>query len=171
MSDPFVGEIRLFGGNFAPVGWELCNGQLLAISENDVLFQLIGTTYGGDGQENFALPDLRSRVPVHWGNVAAGNYTLGASFGVESVTLTAQQMPAHSHPLLASNDVATVVDPAGEVSGQTGTYDGYQSTPGSVPMAAQSLTAVGGNQPHDNLQPFVCLNYIISLYGIFPQEN
>ena len=171
MSDPYVGEIRLFGGNFAPVGWAFCSGQLLPISENEVLFQLIGTIYGGDGQETFALPDLRSRVPVHWGNVAAGNYVLGESFGVESLTLTTQQIPAHSHSLLASNDVATLVDPAGSVSGQTGTFDGYQSTPGAVPMAPQSLSSVGGSQPHDNLQPFVCLNFIISLFGIFPSET
>jgi len=171
MSDPYVGEIRLFAGNFAPAGWSLCNGALLPISENEVLFQLIGTTYGGDGEETFALPDLQSRVPVHWGNVAAGNYVLGESFGVESVTLTVQQMAAHSHGVLASSDVATLVDPAGSVSGQTGTFDGYQTTPGAVPMAPQSVSSVGGSQPHENLQPFVCLNYIISMFGVFPQEN
>ena len=171
MSEPFIGEIRLFAGNFAPAGWALCSGQLLPISENEVLFQLIGTTYGGDGEETFALPDLQSRVPIHWGTGGGDTYQIAESFGVESVTLTTQQLPAHSHALLASNEVATLVDPAGSVSGQTGTFDGYQSTLGSVPMAAQSLSPVGGSQPHDNLQPYLCLNFIISLFGVFPSPT
>jgi len=171
MSEPFIGEIRLFAGTFAPVGWAFCSGQLLPISENETLFQLIGTTYGGDGQETFALPDLQSRVPIHWGTGGGDDYQIADKFGVESVTLTTQQLPAHSHALLASDEVATLVDPAGNVSGQTGTFDGYQSTPGAVPMAAQSLSPVGGNQPHENLQPFLCLHFIISLFGVFPSPT
>jgi len=171
MSDPYIGEIRLFAGTFAPVGWAFCSGQLLPISENETLFQLIGTTYGGDGQETFALPDLQSRVPIHWGTGGGDDYQIAERFGVESVTLTTQQLPAHSHALLASDEVATLVDPVGSVSGQTGTFDGYQSTPGAVPMAAQSLSPVGGNQPHENLQPFLCLHFIISLFGVFPSPT
>lgn len=171
MAQPYVGEIRLFAGNFAPAGWQFCSGQLLAISENEVLFQLIGTTYGGDGESTFALPDLRGRVPIHWGSGAGDSYTIAAQVGVEAVTLTTQQLPAHSHALLASSDVASAVDPAGNVSGQTGTFDGYQTIAGAVPMAAQSLGPAGGSQPHDNVQPFVCINYIISLFGIFPSPT
>lgn len=170
MSQPYVGEIRLFAGNFAPVGWQFCDGQLLPISENETLFQLIGTTYGGDGESTFALPNLQSRVPVHWGSSGGNTYQIAEQMGVETVTLTVQQIPAHSHTLLASADVATLVDPADSVSAQTGTYDGYQTTPGAVPMAP-SLAAVGGNQPHDNVQPFLCINYIISLFGIFPSQT
>ena len=171
MSEPYIGEIRLFAGTFAPVGWAFCSGQLLPISENETLFQLIGTTYGGDGQETFALPDLQSRVPIHWGTGGGDDYQIADKFGVESVTLTTQQLPAHSHALLASDEVATLVDPAGSVSGQTGTFDGYQSTPGAVPMAAQSLSPVGGTQPHENLQPFLCLHFIIALFGVFPSPT
>jgi microcystin-dependent protein len=168
MAQPYVGEIRMFAGNFAPAGWEFCSGQLLPISENETLFQLIGTTYGGDGQSTFALPNLQSRVPVHWGSSGGNTYQLAEQLGVESVTLTVQQIPAHAHGLLASTDVATLVDPGGGVSGQTGTFDGYQSTAGSVPMAVQSVAPVGGSQPHDNVQPYLCINHIISLFGIFP---
>ena len=171
MAQPYIGEIRMFAGTFAPVGWELCNGQLMPISENETLFQLIGTTYGGDGESTFALPDLQSRVPLHYGTGGGASYQLSDQVGVESVTLTLQQLPAHSHALLASSDVATVVDPGGNVSGQTGTYDGYQTTAGASAMAAQSLTSSGGSQPHENCQPFVCVNYIISLFGIFPSPT
>jgi microcystin-dependent protein len=171
MAQPYVGEIRMFAGNFAPSGWLFCDGQLLAISENETLFQLIGTTYGGDGESTFALPNLQSRVPIHWGSGGGNTYQLSELVGVESVTLTPQQIPAHSHALLASTDVATLVDPGDGVSAQTGTFDGYQSTPGAVPMAAQSLAQVGGSQPHENVQPFLCINYIISLFGIFPSQT
>lgn len=171
MAQPYVGEIRMFAGNFAPAGWMFCEGQLLPISENETLFQLIGTTYGGDGESTFQLPDLRGRVPVHFGSSGAGSYQLAEQFGTETVTLTVQQIPVHTHPLRASNDVATLVDPGGNVSAQTGTFDGYQSTPGAVPMAPQSLPPSGGNQPHDNTQPFLCVNYIISLFGIFPSPT
>jgi microcystin-dependent protein len=171
MSDPYVGEIRMFGGNFAPVGWQLCNGQLLPISEYETLFNLIGTTYGGDGQETFALPNLQSRVPIHWGSGGGASYQLGEQLGVESVTLTQQQIPAHSHALMASTDIANAGEPDGNVSAQTGTFDGYQSTAGAIAMAPQSVGAAGGSQPHDNMSPYLCINYIISMFGIYPSPT
>src|SRR3954452_6310688 len=137
----------MFAGNFAPAGWMFCSGQLLPISEYETLFNLIGTTYGGDGQSTFALPDLQSRVPIHVGTGAGSTYQLAESGGVEQVTVTTQQMPVHTHPLLASNEVATATDPGGNVSAQTGTFDGYHSTAGSIPMAPQAIGATGGSQP------------------------
>jgi microcystin-dependent protein len=167
MSQPYVGEIRMFAGHFAPVGWMFCEGQLLPISGNETLFQLIGTTYGGDGQSNFALPDLRGRIPLHQGN----GFILAEPGGVEQVTLTVGQMPAHSHAALASMSLATDTNPGGSVLAQTTTFDFYQSTPGMAPMASQSLSAVGGSQPHANMQPYLCVNFIISLFGIFPSPT
>jgi microcystin-dependent protein len=167
MAQPYVGEIRMFAGNFAPAGWMFCEGQLLPISENETLFQLIGTTYGGDGESTFALPDLRGRIPIHQGN----GFILAETGGAEEITLTVNQIPAHTHPLLASTGVSTVTDPGGNVSGQTGTYDGYQTTPGASAMAAQSISPVGGSQPHTNFQPYLCVDFIISLFGIFPSPT
>ena len=167
MSQPFVGEIRMFGGNFAPLGWMFCNGQLLPISENETLFQLIGTTYGGDGQTTFALPDLRGRLPIHQGN----GFILAQNGGVEQVTLTVNQMPTHSHAVLATTTVANEQPPANNLLAQTGTFDGYQSAEPAIAMATQAVSAVGGNQPHDNFQPYLCVDFIISLFGIFPQQS
>jgi microcystin-dependent protein len=167
MAQPYVGEIRMFAGNFAPAGWMFCEGQLLPISENETLFQLIGTTYGGDGQSTFALPDLRGRIPVHQGD----GFILAETGGVETVTLTVSQIPAHSHPLLATMTVANDANAASNVLAQTGTFDGYQSSPPTAAMAAQSVSAVGGSQPHDNFQPYLCVNFIISLFGIFPSPT
>jgi microcystin-dependent protein len=167
MAQPYVGEIRIFAGNFAPAGWMFCEGQLLPISENETLFNLIGTTYGGDGQSTFALPDLRGRLPLHQGN----GFILAETGGAEEITLTVSQIPTHSHPLLASTGVSTLTDPGGNVSGQTGTFDGYQTTAGASAMAAQAISPVGGSQPHTNFQPYLCLNYIISLFGIFPSPT
>ena len=169
MSQPFVGEIRIFAGNFAPVGWAFCDGSLLAISENEVLFQLIGTTYGGDGQSTFALPDLRSRAPIHH---AGSNYVMGQLAGVESVTLTTNQIPAHSHvpqaAIGASGNPAN--SPANNVwSGWTGGQFTTQA-PG-VSLSAAAVGSAGGSQPHDNMPPFLVINFIISLYGIFPTQN
>lgn len=166
MAQPYVGEIRLFAGNFAPVGWEFCNGQLLPISENETLFQLLGTTYGGDGEETFALPNLQSRVPIHQGN----GYILAEAAGVESVTLTLNQIPSHTHPLLGSADPASVRSPSGQVFGRA-PGDAYASefTPDALTPAA--IAPVGGSQPHENCQPFLCVNYIISLFGIFPSPT
>jgi len=167
MSQPFVGEIRMFAGNFAPAGWMLCDGQLLPISENDTLFNLIGTTYGGDGQSTFALPDLRGRVPLHQGNGSV----LAETGGAETITLTVSQVPAHSHPLVGATSITNDTSPANNVVAQSNTLDPYQSTAGGSPMAAQSISSVGGSQPHDNFQPYLCINFIISLFGIYPTQS
>lgn len=167
MAQPYVGEIRMFAGNFAPAGWMFCEGQLLPISENETLFQLIGTTYGGDGESTFALPDLRGRIPIHQGN----GFILAETGGAEEITLTVQQIPAHSHPLLATMTVANDQTPSQNILAQTGTFDGYQSSPPSAAMAAQSVGPVGGSQPHTNFQPYLCVDFIISLFGIFPSPT
>jgi microcystin-dependent protein len=166
MAQPYVGEIRMFAGNFAPAGWAFCDGQIMPISENDVLFALIGTTYGGDGQETFALPDLRGRIPLHQGN----GVILAETGGAETITLTVNQIPAHGHPLLASADLASSPDPAGNVLAQSRTagVDLYLEDTPNTSLAANSVGTVGGSQPHDNLQRYLCINFIISLFGIFP---
>ena len=170
MAQPYVGEIRLFAGNFNPAGWALCNGQILPISENETLFQLIGTTYGGDGQATFALPNLQSRVPIHMGTATSGvTYTLAEAAGVESVTLTTQQIPSHTHPLLVSGDSGSTANPGGAMPATGVTI--YRPQPASVLMNASAITPVGGSQPHENMQPFLCINYIISLFGIFPSPT
>jgi microcystin-dependent protein len=165
MSSPFIGEIRMFGGNFAPVGWAFCNGALMAIDQNDALFNLIGTTYGGDGQTTFALPDLQSRVPVHVGP----GFALGQSAGVETVTLTSSQIPAHSHVPQANAGVGSQSSPAGGVWAQS-TLNQFSSAAPSVTMAPQALGSSGGSQPHDNMVPFLVVNFILSLFGIFPSQ-
>jgi microcystin-dependent protein len=171
MAQPYVGEIRIFAGNFNPVGWEFCDGQLMPISENEVLFQLIGTTYGGDGEETFALPNLQSRVPVHMGTGPEGiTYQLGEVAGVEQVTLTASQIPTHSHPMLGSTDGASVKGGAGGVMGR-GPSEIYASEFTPDTLNAASVTPQGGSQPHDNLQPYLCVNFIISLFGVFPSQT
>jgi microcystin-dependent protein len=173
MAQPYVGEIRMFAGNFAPLGWMFCEGQQLPISENEVLFQLIGTTYGGDGQESFNLPNLQSRVPLHFGNGPDGvNYPVSQMAGTESVTLTIQQIPSHTHPLTGSTTTGTESTPAGNVLAQTpGAIKPYLEQDADTPMSAQSITPVGGSQPHENCQPFLCVNYIISLFGLFPSPT
>ena len=175
MAQPYVGEIRMFAGNFPPVGWMFCDGQLMPISENEVLFQLIGTTYGGDGEETFALPQLQSRIPLHMGTSASSGttYQIGESGGVESVTLTTQQIPIHTHPLLVSTDPGTGTNPAGAVAGALSPVSVYKAnvTPPNVPMSNQAVSIVGGSQPHDNMQPFLCINFIISLFGLYPNPN
>ncbi len=170
MAQPYVGEIRMFAGNFAPAGWMFCEGQLLPISEYDTLFNLIGTTYGGDGQSTFALPDLRGRLPIHQGN----GFILAETGGAETITLTVSQIPAHSHPLLASTDLGSSPDPAGNVlaTSRTAGVDLYlEQTPPNATMAANSISSVGGSQPHDNFQPYLCVDFIISLFGIFPSPT
>ncbi|HVB66013.1 MAG TPA: tail fiber protein [Nitrolancea sp.] len=167
MAQPYVGEIRMFAGNFAPAGWMFCEGQLLPISEYETLFNLIGTTYGGDGQSTFALPDLRGRLPVHFGN----GFTLAETGGSESITLTVSQMPAHSHPLLASSQNALSAQPAGAVLGQPTTIDAYRVALPNANLAPTSISSVGGSQPHDNFQPYLCVDFIISLFGIFPSQT
>ena len=168
MAQPYIGEIRMFAGNFPPVGWMFCDGQLLPISENETLFQLIGTTYGGDGQETFALPNLQSRVPLHFG----GTFTLAEMAGTEEVTLTIQQIPSHTHPFTATRERGNQGSPAGNLIGESpgGIQPYIEDAPGT-PMNAGSISLEGGSQPHENCQPFLCINYIISLFGIFPQPT
>lgn len=172
MSNPFVGEIRMFGGNFAPAGWMFCEGQALPISENETLFNLIGTTYGGDGQETFNLPDLQGRAPMHAGTVAGGGtYVLGEKAGVEMVTLTVQQMPGHTHPLICTNGAATDPNPQNDLMAEQLAVSAYQSQAAAAGMAAQAISPAGGSQPHENMQPFLAISFIISLFGIFPSPN
>jgi microcystin-dependent protein len=172
MSNPYVGEIRMFGGNFAPQGWAFCDGSLWPISEYETLFNLIGTTYGGDGQETFALPDLRGRLPVHQGTgLGLSTAVIGQSGGVETVTLTLQQMPAHTHPLQAATDNALTANAGGNLLAQTPSYTPYIVDTPSMPLSSGSIAQAGGSQPHDNLQPFLCISFIISLFGIFPSQS
>jgi len=169
MAQPYVGEIRMFAGNFAPAGWMFCDGQLLPISENETLFQLIGTTYGGDGQSTFALPQLQSRVPMHQGN----GFTLAESGGAESITLTVSQIPSHSHAFITSGNTGTGTNPGGALLDQTtGTIFMYIDGQGpDGQMSPSMIVGVGGSKPHSNLQPFECINFIISLFGIFPSQT
>lgn len=176
-AQPFVGEIRMFAGNFAPAGWMFCDGQKIPISEYDTLFQLIGTTYGGDGQQTFGLPDLRGRAPIHQGN----GYVLGQMGGVENVTLTSNQIPSHSHAVKVNKGVTqggnNADTPAGNVVGVNGARGNEFSTTANGVMgslnysASPNTTVVGGSQPHDNMKPYLGIRYIISLYGIFPSSN
>jgi len=168
MGQPFVGEIRMFAGNFAPAGWAFCSGQILPISENETLFTLIGTTYGGDGESTFQLPDLRGRVPIHQGN----GFILAENGGVESVTLTTQQMPTHTHTLTATTSNSNDANPANNLLATATTFDAYEiSLPPAQGMAAQSIGPAGGTQPHENMQPYLCVSFIISLFGIFPPQG
>jgi microcystin-dependent protein len=172
MAQPYIGEIRMFAGNFAPNGWMFCDGQALPISENDALFTLIGTTYGGDGQETFNLPNLQSRIPLHMGTGPDGTtYQLAEMAGTEQETLTVQQIPNHTHPLTASVDLAQEPSPAGNVLAQSTVADMFiQDSPDGA-LAASTVGPTGGSQPHENTQPFLCINYIISLFGIFPTQT
>jgi microcystin-dependent protein len=168
MAQPYVGELRIFAGNFAPAGWLFCDGQLLPISENETLFNLIGTSYGGDGQSTFALPDLRGRLPIHQGN----GFVLAEAAGVEAVTLTVNQIPAHTHGLVASTNNATTVNAQGNILAQTPSHTPYiTGFPANTPLNAGSVGPDGGSQPHDNFQPYLCLNFIISLFGVFPSQT
>jgi microcystin-dependent protein len=173
MAQPYVGEIRMFAGNFPPAGWMFCDGTQLAISENETLFQLIGTTYGGDGQETFNLPDLRGRVPIHQGtNPGTGTtFTLGEQAGAESVTLTVQQIPQHNHALMATTAIGTQANPGGNLlANSQGPQPYIQENPDNS-LNPQTLTQVGGSQPHENRQPYLGVNFIISLFGIFPSQT
>lgn len=172
MSNPFIGEIRLFAGSFAPAGWSFCEGQLIPISENDALFTLIGTMYGGDGQSTFALPDLRGRVPVHQGQgPGLSNHVIAEAAGVEAVTLTIQQIPAHTHPMVVSKDQGTQSAPAGKVLASNQSVLMYRPGVGTQNFDPSAVTITGGSQPHTNVQPYLVVSYIISLYGIFPTQN
>ena len=167
MATPYVGEIRIFAGNFPPVGWSFCSGQLIPISENETLFNLIGTTFGGDGQTTFALPDLRGRVPIHQGN----GFIIGESGGVEEVTLTISQIPAHNHILVASSDSGNSSAPAAYLAAsQEKLVFGSETSP-TIPAAPQAVGSDGGSQPHSNMMPYLCVEYIIALFGIFPSQT
>jgi microcystin-dependent protein len=169
MAGPYVGEIRMFAGNFAPVGWAFCDGSLQAIADNQTLFQLLGTTYGGDGQTTYALPDLRGRAPLHQGNNGFSNYVLGQTGGAESVTLTLNQIPSHSHAPQGQSGAGSQSNPQGNVWAAS-SLDQFSTSAPSVPMAAGALSTVGGSQPHDNMPPYTCVSFIISLFGVFPSQ-
>lgn len=173
MAQPFVGEIRMFAGNFPPVGWMFCSGQLIAIAEYDTLYTLIGTTYGGDGQSTFRLPDLQSRVPIHNGTSSSSrNFMLGELGGVENVTLNTPQIPQHNHALLATTNLADTANPANaQFSTNPPGSKMYSSGTPTVPLNTNTITPTGGSQPHDNLQPYLCISFIISLYGVYPQPS
>lgn len=171
MSQPYIGEIRMFGFNFPPNGWAQCDGQLIPISENDALFILLGTTYGGDGQETFALPNLQSRIPIHSGTGSSGtNFQLGEAAGVESVTLTTQQIPIHNHPATGNTGAGNSASPTGNVWAANANTAAVQYTAGASANVnmANTLGTEGGSQPHTNMQPFLVINFCISLFGIFP---
>ncbi len=170
MGQPYVGEIRIFAGNFAPAGWSFCDGQTVAIAENETLFNLIGTTYGGDGQTTFALPDLRGRMPIHQGS-GGSNYVLAESGGVETVTLTTAQIPAHSHTFGATSASGTQTSPNGAVLANSQGPQPYIQEDPDGGLAAQAAGPSGGSQPHENLQPLLGVNFIISLFGIFPSQT
>ncbi|MDX6384142.1 MAG: hypothetical protein QOK48_1715 [Blastocatellia bacterium] len=169
MAQPYVGEIRMFGGNFAPAGWMFCEGQLLPISENETLFQLIGTTYGGDGQSTFALPDLRGRLPMHFG----GGFTLAETGGAEEITLTVNQIPQHTHPMPGSSGAATTSDPTNNIlaTAPLATTFPYGTDAPLTPLSPKAVGPTGGSQPHTNFQPYLCVDFIISLFGIFPSQT
>jgi microcystin-dependent protein len=173
MSQPYIGEIRMFGGTFAPAGWALCQGQLMPISENESLFNLIGTTYGGDGQETFGLPDLQGRVPVHMGQGPgiSQNYVLGEEAGVETVTLNTQQIPIHPHTVLGSTANGADPNPAGNFLASSVAVKAYAVFPPENQFANTAITSTGGSQPHENLMPYLCISFIISLFGIFPSQT
>lgn len=167
MAEPYIGEIRVFSGTFAPIGWALCNGQLLSISDADALYSLIGTTYGGDGQTTFGLPDLRGRVPIHTGS----GYTLGQIGGSETVTLTSQNLPVHSHGAQASDANATSSDPTGRFWATNTDFRCYSNATTNTSFAGGAIGAAGGSQPHDNMMPFLTVSYIIALEGVYPSFN
>jgi microcystin-dependent protein len=168
MADPFLGEIKIFGGTFAPYGYAFCNGQIMSISQNDALFALIGTTYGGDGMTTFALPNLQGRVPIHQGQGSGlSNYTLGEVGGSESVTLNTNQIPSHSHPTAGDANPGTSTDPSNHYWAASTDLRPYTD---QIPNASM-LSLAGGNQSHANMLPFLAVNFIIALEGIFPSRN
>ena len=171
MSEPFIGEIRMFAGNFAPRGWAFCDGQLLAVSQNDALFSLLGTIYGGDGRSTFGLPDMRGRVPVHAGQgPGLSDYRLGAKGGAEKITLTVNQLPSHTHNAKGTNDIADATTPGGNVPAQSTVVDLYFPVAPTVDMNAAAMPNVGGSRSHTNLMPFLCVHFIIALFGIYPSR-
>jgi microcystin-dependent protein len=170
MSQPFVGEIRMVGFNFAPVGWAVCDGETVPISENETLYNLIGTTYGGDGQSTFQLPNLLGRIPVGQGTGGSGTYIIGELAGTETVTLTVPEIPSHTHALRAQTAAGTQPSPSGGVWANS-SLEQYSTGAPTAQMAATSLQNAGGNLPHDNMPPFLAINFIIALYGIYPSQG
>lgn len=177
MMEPFIGEIMLFAGNFAPRGWAFCNGQLLSISQNTALFSILGTTYGGNGVQTFGLPDLRGRAPIHFGQgPGLSSYDLGEMSGTEKVTLLPSEIPAHTHPLMGNNGGAnSPMNNSAVLSNQINedgdTIDTFYSGAPNTVLNSASIGATGGNQPHNNMQPYLVLNYCIALEGIFPSRS
>ncbi len=172
MSDPFIGQIMMFGGNFAPRGWAFCDGDILPISQNQSLYSLLGTTYGGDGRTSFALPDLRGRTPIHVGNSNGQVHLLGQKGGEETHTLDAAEMPQHTHALQAAGSPATTNVPTGGLLAQTPATDPYYNALSSpANMSNTTPLAVGGGQAHNNMQPTLVLNFCIALQGLFPSRN
>jgi len=171
MGQPYAGECRLVGFNFAPVGWSICQGQIVPISENEVLFNLIGTTYGGDGQSTFQLPNLQGRAAIHQGTGVGQSFTIGQTGGTESVSLNTQQIPSHSHTLLASGNNGNANGFTNAVLAQCPTAVYTSGATPAVALNNSSITQTGGNLPHENLQPYLTMNWIISLFGIFPTQN
>lgn len=169
MAQPYIGEIRMFAGNFAPAGWMFCEGQLVPISEYETLFNLIGTTYGGDGQSTFALPDLRGRLPIHQGS----GFVLAETGGAEEITLTVSQIPAHSHPFLGTDNSGSTGSPSGATFARNASANFYttDTSVGLVNLASNTVSSIGGSQPHTNFQPYLCVDFIISLFGIFPSPT
>ena len=170
MSDQYMGEIRMFAGGYAPQGWALCNGQLLPITDNEVLFTLIGTTYGGDGMTTFGVPDMRGRVPISVGNGGGSNYVLGQKSGAESVTLLTAQMPAHGHLPAAQSTPGNQPLPTNNVWAAKQVFEKPAADIPLVAMSAAAVISAGGNQPHDNVMPFMALTFIIATQGIFPSQ-
>jgi microcystin-dependent protein len=172
MSEPFIAEIRIFAGNFAPRGWAFCNGQLLPISQNTALFSLIGTTYGGDGRTTTALPNLQGRAPMHPGRgPGLTARTLGQQGGAETVTLTEAQMPGHNHAATVYGRPGDLGDPAGRSLARSSGANVYAPANSLVPMGSNALTATGGGSPHNNVQPYLALNFIIALVGLYPSRS
>lgn len=176
MSDPFLGEIRMFGGNYAPRGWAFCNGQIMSISQNSPLFAILGVTYGGNGQSTFALPNMQGRTPMHWGTGAGlSPHSLGEMSGTETVTLLSTQMPAHNHQILAANEEGNNFTPGGNTlagtTGSGGNANTYFNGSPNTNLNLASMGVAGGNQPHSNMSPYLCVSFIIALQGIFPPRN
>ena len=172
MSEPYVGEIRMFAGNFAPRDWAFCDGQLLAVSQNDALFSLLGTIYGGDGRTTFGLPDLRGRVPIHAGTgPGLSPRRLGAKFGSEQETLTVNQLPSHTHSLGATDAIGTDTSAEGDVIADAAGVDRFLEGDPTVDLATSSMTSTGGSQSHTNVMPFTCVHFIIALFGIYPSRT
>ena len=167
MSSPFIGEIRMFAGNFAPVGWAFCNGALMPIDQNDALFNLIGTTYGGDGRVNFGLPDLRARVPIHMGE----GHTLGEKGGEQAHTLSISEIPTHTHVLSGTSTNGTSPIPPGNLMAPTPSQAYHAPDNALSAFAPQAVSNTGGSQAHLNMQPFLTLTFCIALQGIFPSQN